>query len=36
VLAENVEAGIHTETDAVEIGRMLLCDNPLALFPLAK
>jgi predicted TIM-barrel fold metal-dependent hydrolase len=36
VLAENVEAGIHGEDDAVEIGRMLLCENPLALFPLAK
>jgi len=36
VLAENVEAGIHDENDAVEIGRMLLCDNPLSLFPLAK
>jgi predicted TIM-barrel fold metal-dependent hydrolase len=36
VLAENVEAGTHTEDDAVEIGRMLLCDNPLSLFPLAK
>ncbi|MCE5306638.1 MAG: amidohydrolase family protein [Acidobacteriales bacterium] len=36
VLAGNVEAGIHTEDDAADIGRMLLCDNPLALFPLAK
>lgn len=36
VLAGNVEAGIHGEDDAAEIGRMLLRDNPLALFPLAK
>ncbi len=36
VLAGNVEAGIHSEDDAAQIGRMLLCDNPLALFPLAK
>ena len=36
VLATNVEAGTHTENDAVEIGRMLLCDNPLSLFPLAR
>jgi len=36
VLAENVEAGVYTEDDALHIGRMLLCDNPLALFPLAR
>ena len=32
VLAEKVEEGFCTEPEAVELGRMLLSDNPAAVF----
>jgi len=32
VLAEKVQAGFCSETEAIEIGRMLMYDNPASLF----